>query len=1119
MNQERAGRELEGTAALGSSSHDGDRGSRSQRRTHSSSGFLVDSSFLPRSRSLRSSYHRPRHSDSDYGNNKRGAPEVNTPPKKRSRFPWSRQKESPKEAHPGSPKITAGRESPGPSRLRHDTTVIQPQNESVGNQATVGLDRDSLQIVNLALNLSESRRRGNIGYSASTRTSGGNWATSGDSHAPLAASSLASPGQAMGDGRSRSLRSPDVNLSANDVLNLLPDSAASDSLPHGVSASTLARAAKARRHFELFHEYLRLLPSLPPLAPPDRLHSTADPPWISNYGSLSHRAYNPLQAIRNRKVRFRERCPIDPEADGWTDVEKVHNWVNSVEAKHSRQTRSPLECLQLPPFQSGQHDALSSERPDDADSSAISPPSSLQRVSRTNSVKTPRPRSDWVITPDEFLADAAWVEEAENKSKIVDSDGNILYPDFASLIADDAREEQTKTKGLNKQSSSHASLSDHRQSTSIDLNEIGRGRPPHRFRNPERIGHSSSASAKDVVSKRHKLRMRSRSSSSSSSTDDGPSRNSLVAGPASTRRYISPSRTQAAAWTKFDEKRGSMSSVPSADDRYDPLSLAMKENRISNTAMDISYFPSIASNLSATSSRSPSPPKRGFTRAIGSRRAQSRGSTYRKDGGDDSSPESDAMRKDAVAGYTEPASQPDNEPPPTSSQVPTTSQEGPARTSLHERKDSAPHESKLRGIFKGPGKIAGKVGNEVSKMGDFILKKDTLAHSRKSSFATSDGSEPEEEETKSDKRAIPRAILRRFPTFSDDAGRSSPRNSDKSLAKNNALLSHMQDDERRVGGNIAGSHGHLSGLQLEEVGELPGKDGRRPFSLHQGNLTDVARHQKPLEFGPELYTVREQIKKGRIKDLSMPFSLARPPITGLAQAQPTQTSASHEKRPPLPTQSSSWSISDRSLSISVESGVPGKQEIERTRALLLSSGIKAREITRRAETVRSPPAEFLRRSFGTDASIPSVPRLYEYDLASQNLLKRIEASHNLFQSSVDRFPQTTFSPLKSQLSMLEELVNERLNPRVHAAAQEAENLSVQLNTTSTLAVKQLSETLDRGIRKRHRRLRWLRRTGFVMLEWALVGLLWWVWLIVVAFKLLRKLLYGMASGVRWVLWL
>jgi hypothetical protein len=152
-------------------------------------------------------------------------------------------------------------------------------------------------------------------------------------------------------------------------------------------------------------------------------------------------------------------------------------------------------------------------------------------------------------------------------------------------------------------------------------------------------------------------------------------------------------------------------------------------------------------------------------------------------------------------------------------------------------------------------------------------------------------------------------------------------------------------------------------------------------------------------------------------------------------------------------------------------------------------------------------------------TVPSVPQLYEHEISSRRLLKRIEASHSSFEGSMERVPKAAFAPLKTQLTMLEDLINKSLNTRVRAAAEEAEQLSMQLNTTSTLAVKQLSETLDHGIRKRGRRLRWLRRTGFVMLEWALIGLLWWVWLIVVAFKLLRKLLHGMVSGVRWILWL
>jgi hypothetical protein len=117
------------------------------------------------------------------------------------------------------------------------------------------------------------------------------------------------------------------------------------------------------------------------------------------------------------------------------------------------------------------------------------------------------------------------------------------------------------------------------------------------------------------------------------------------------------------------------------------------------------------------------------------------------------------------------------------------------------------------------------------------------------------------------------------------------------------------------------------------------------------------------------------------------------------------------------------------------------------------------------------------------------------------------------------FTTSTSAPLRSQLKELETLVNQSLTPRVRATADDAENMCVQLNTTSTLAVKSLSDALDRGLRKRRRRFRWLRRTGFVVLEWTLVGVLWWVWLIVMAFKLLRGVFRGTISSARWILWL
>jgi hypothetical protein len=254
-----------------------------------------------------------------------------------------------------------------------------------------------------------------------------------------------------------------------------------------------------------------------------------------------------------------------------------------------------------------------------------------------------------------------------------------------------------------------------------------------------------------------------------------------------------------------------------------------------------------------------------------------------------------------------------------------------------------------------------------------------------------------------------------------------------------------------------------------------------------------------------------------IKDPSNPFSLTQPPVTGLARARASPGPPG--KRPgAMSGASRAWSISGRSLHSLNDSGVPSKTEIERTRTLLLSSGIKAREITRRAYSSRDPP-HWLTNSMGGNQSVSRVTRISEFDTAAQNFLRRFEMTQYSFQQSMHHFSTATSSPLRSQLRDLETLVNQTLTPRVRATADSAEDLCVQLNTTSTLAVKSLSDALDRGVRKRRRRLRWVRRAGFVVLEWALVGMLWWVWLIVMAFKLVRGVFRGALSGARWVLWL
>ncbi|KAI9042700.1 uncharacterized protein KD926_005306 [Aspergillus affinis] len=1194
MNEGRESGELEGSTLTGSS-RDADQGSRAQRRVQNSSGFLLDSSFLPRSKSLRNSYHFPRRSEPDR-REKRGVPDNDVvKAKKRSRFPWTRQKDASNESPSQSTEGETIQETPT-SHVQQEVRPQELQPTTADQRSSMGLDRDSLQIVNLALNLSESRKTNTLGRSASHRVSSGRWApTTGpppaphtESHPPLAVGGLGHDNlhprrnftHSSNEDRTQTIglwRASSTVNAAPSVLSLLPQSAEANTLPPVFSESTLARAEHARQHFELFTEYLRLLPSLPPLQSTDGNAATESKP-VSDDVSTAGRSHNPLQSIRNRKVRFRERCPIDPDGYGWNDIDNVRSWVDSVETKYGRQDHSPSQCLKLPPLPHRPSD-VSQKEPNEDEAWAGSPPSSLRRASRTSSIKARRPRLDWIVSPSELLADAAWVEHAPNKSKIIDREGNNLYPDPTMLVDHDANpsvptfEQPTlpTRDSLDAEGyTSRTSMSDTHPGLATEFKRIGRGRRRHRFRSPSPILSSHSVSKKgSSISRRRKLGKASSSSSSVSSLDAIPSWTARMDDVLRSGRSISPTtgllkprgseashgerfadRTvipaqSSAGRAKVEEKSGSISSAPSREDRYGPLpSFATIDSKAPSTPLHMGYFPSIASNLSPPSSRSPSPSKGRLSRTIASRNDQVKHNDPKsKELADESSVGPETLRNNSASkpsdtflspGRTESSPLPDRVSPIHHGEH--------GRPSLHARKGSMQHESKLRGILKGPGKIAEKVSNEVSKMGGLILKKDNTEHSRQSSLATNattdegdvsdsmgqakkskDSRIEEMKRNNSTRSAIP---PQQSFVSSDEGNHFAHRASDNAAAEipvpsPAAVVSPQGDveEERKAPEQDVLSKDDIYSQSHDlKESQMTGKSLSTPLINKPNTNVPGGRPEKALSFGPELHTVREQIKKGRIKDPSVPFSMTHPPITGLAQAKVSPASSFQERQPTATNQSRSWSISNRSISTSIDTGIPSKRETERTRALLLSSGIKAREITRRAESVRSP-LDFLRHAFGPNSSIPPIPRYHEYELAVQTLGRRVETSHDRFQQSIKNYPGHDSSSLKVRLNELEDMVNNSLNPRVRAAAEDAENLSVQLNTTSTLAVKQLNDTLDKGIRKRHRRLRWIRRAGFGMLEWALVGILWWVWLIVMAFKIIRGVLRGVFSGVRWVLWL
>ena len=213
-----------------------------------------------------------------------------------------------------------------------------------------------------------------------------------------------------------------------------------------------------------------------------------------------------------------------------------------------------------------------------------------------------------------------------------------------------------------------------------------------------------------------------------------------------------------------------------------------------------------------------------------------------------------------------------------------------------------------------------------------------------------------------------------------------------------------------------------------------------------------------------------------------------------------------------------WSISDRG--VSAVRGTVNKRDIARVRALLLSSGVKANEIARRAEEVPEKPAPFLQeveRMF--KGPLPQVSRSQEPLLAARILISNIETHTQKLRDDADYFAHTAIEELHDQIKAIDEHVTYKLTPLVRSSADDADEFSAELTTTHTLAIKQLNDSIDIILRRRRRRLRNVRRIGWAMVEWTLLGIMWLVWLVVVIIQLIRGTVRGLIKGLRWLFWL
>lgn len=203
-----------------------------------------------------------------------------------------------------------------------------------------------------------------------------------------------------------------------------------------------------------------------------------------------------------------------------------------------------------------------------------------------------------------------------------------------------------------------------------------------------------------------------------------------------------------------------------------------------------------------------------------------------------------------------------------------------------------------------------------------------------------------------------------------------------------------------------------------------------------------------------------------------------PPILPPNAGTTTATTAGTPTRPRTPPAVSKRSIHESSLDL-VRTGIVARALIARTPACT----------TAHARTARATAARI--------------------DALASGGLKRTTA----------HLTHRTAPRLAARFDAEQRYLSAELTPRVRAIADEADGMSARVTTELTLAVKTVSDEVVAVLRKRKRRVRIIRRIGWALLEWVLLAVMWAVWLGVVLIRVGRGVLRATIRISRWVLWI
>jgi hypothetical protein len=1049
------------------------------------------------------------------------------------------------------------------SPLSQEVPTSQPAHDGAQDQPTnprPTTSMDPAQLVQMALSLSESRKRH----------------ASGSLPVPMAVPrtrNVSGSSDKYGTVRTRVLDrhrlssqlhtpSPVSSSLSRNHQSLPSANAIDDNVLYTFSPATLARAEKTRKYFELANEHRRLLQLLPPLKPDAesaanyRFESRSSPGYTapdvrrvrSNTTSRPElgRQYNPLQILRNRRLRVRERRPLTVPSEEFEDPQQVITWLDDVEeAARSPAYRSGEDIVHLPKFSDQSNDV-------DAESDA----GKSHRRTGTTSSAVARPEDEWTIDPTERLADTYWTEQKDNKTLIENKGRQTIFPSRVTSGASDSRrnddpgrnepgnppievtdeepqqEEKAPRKhrhllSLHKVDRTRHRLSRHGRSASVSSGSGGEGRQP---RSSAR-GNGDIGSSAPLNKHMDSLIAREQRGDAPSPDLDSPDHWDSKNTPFPTRSDQRDSKHRANGSLSVADRVAAQRSK-SADGRLAQLA----ENDRARLSFDSSppespmvtdFMPSLAMDLSPPR-KQPAPSiqkqKHRILPRFGTKKDRST-----TEGRDFAFPSDSDRSREPSGNAIDPSRLSAEYPRPNDLLRHQTSES--ISSSLHRRGPSRT-QTTSEGSIKEPGSTVGRFfkGGRLAELvrTDRKGRKDKEGSVTDTSAIPSDGSDTEgsvgepsltigspHDSEPSPRTSIDRVRTKRglhtanLPTFKSAAGRDKPTNS-----KLAPLILRNGAEDDHIGRQAAAHRGASRSPRIDRL--LPPRINL-PDDTDYASTADMPSQTSDVIFAePNRKSYGFLAPRGAATSSNVSFNTSgidktngNLPVTALSKLK-----ANGGRR--------HWSISDRGMREQDRQDLfkvhrVSPRDIGRARALLLASGIKAHNLAIRANGTAVPAPRFLTAAAKTaSVDAPSVPLKETHLRASIILSSHLDKSLESLSQSRQSFQSDTSHGLHIRLGDLKSFVADKLTNTVHNSSDEADAFGVRLTTEQTLRIKQVDDAVDEILRMRRRQFRLMKRFGFKLLEWLVLGIMWWVWFVVVCWNSVKRVIMAFAHVLRWL---